>query len=199
MWGNLQNVEYVDDIVMSPPNSFKCQGTVGLLVRSQSPLSSNGHLEGDLELLVLELLPNPFFKKSHWRSLFGSAARQRAVSCWWCSVWFCGLTYGVNELCCSGHMSPLGREHVPVFFFFVSPRSSLMLACPAGSVPLWLETLQRSVCSAPRAAHSTVRVLESGNKWSLLLLWPSVSLCWDKEASLRRQFRLLSFLYFLKL
>lgn len=43
-------------------------------MRLQSPLSSNGHLDGHLELLVLELLPNPFFKESHWRSLFGSDA-----------------------------------------------------------------------------------------------------------------------------
>lgn len=72
--GTSKIFEYVDDFVTSLQNSFNCKGTVRLLGCLQSPLSSNGHLDGDLELLVLELLPNPFFKKSHWRSLFGSDA-----------------------------------------------------------------------------------------------------------------------------
>lgn len=51
---------------MSLEDSTKCQGSIQLLMCLQSPLlSSNGHLDGDLELFLLKLLHNPFFKKSH--------------------------------------------------------------------------------------------------------------------------------------
>lgn len=60
---------------MSLEDSTKCLGSIQLLLCLQTPLlSSNGHLDGDLELFLLKLLHNPFFKKSHWRSLFGSDA-----------------------------------------------------------------------------------------------------------------------------
>lgn len=78
----------------------------------------------------------------------------------WCVV--PRLTYGVNELWCAGHMSPLGREPFSVFFllFFFVP----MLACldGMGDTPKVIVYM----CSCPCMC---LQVWGSSNKWSALL------------------------------
>lgn len=56
-------------------------------------------------------------------------------------VWCVALrvTYGVNEVCCTGHMSSLAWMRT------VSPFSRWV--CPAPNIPLWMVTVLRSLCN----------------------------------------------------
>lgn len=71
----------------------------------------------------------------------------------------------------------LGREQVPVFFS--------MWVCPGCNIPLWMVTLQRSLCYAVMCTCSSM-CLCLWMCWLMITIafWPLVSLCWDKEAIL---------------